>query len=487
MAAYTSHLGGETLRDLHLKLYPNMEFEAFRTKVQELNPGPLKVFGDGALEPGQNLKLPDSLSIKSRPDDIVSSALSGRVNQMTAQQAGQIRINPATGKPTTATGTAEPSADAATTNVRADGKRVNANGQPAEWVPAVAGKPIEFGMQGPEVRTQQERLTKLGFVEEKFGDDGKHGRFNEERVKRFQAKHGLEQTGAYDTATLNKMTELEAKAAPAATPEVKKDAPAATPEVKKDAPAAAAAKTEPNGAPRRADPAIAAAETKAAAPAKPPRDLGTIDGDISAKKAEIRALGGAPDSASQQLRSKRIGEMETELRRGQAELQGTDQFKQVQALREKQAVLKDREGFSFSSDADGSRGREILALRKEIAAGEQAVKPFINDVTAKEAKLKELEADVRALKFPYDSRQATARRDGIVARSQGDLAALEAEFKAHPGSAALVDYRANLETLKRLEGQRAELFTGGAKAADREEQISSLRAKIDAYVASHTP
>lgn len=476
MAAYTSLGGGETLRDLHMKLYPNMEFEAFRTKVQELNPGPLKVLGDGALEPGQNLKLPDSLSIKSRPDDIVSSALSGRVNQMTAQQAGQTRINPATGKPTTVATTAERSADTATTNVRADGKRVNANGQPAEWVPAVAGKPIEFGMQGPEVRTQQERLTKLGFVEEKFGDDGKHGRFNEERVKRFQAKHGLEETGAYDTATLNKMTELEAKAAPAAKPEVKKDAPAATPD-----------ETKPNGETRRADPAIAAAETKAATPAKPPRDLGAIDGDIGAKKAEIRALSGAADPASQQLRSKRIGEMETELKRGQAELHGTDQFKQVQALREKQAVLKDREGFSFSSDADGSRGREILALRKEIAAGEQAVKPFINDVTAKEAKLKELEADVSALKFPYHSKQATARRDGIVARSQGELAALEAEFKAHPGSAALVEYRANVQALKRLEGQRGELFTSGAKAADREEQISSLRAKIDAYVASHTP
>jgi hypothetical protein len=207
-------------------------------------------------------------------------------------------------------------------------------------------------------------------------------------------------------------------------------------------------------------------KVSAAGGAKPARSVTTIEGDIAAKKAEIRALEGAPDPASVQLRQQKIDGLKVE----QQKLEASPEFKAVKGLRDNQAKLKaleeDRMILPSGKDIE-ERTTSIRKLRDEVAVQEKAVAPFRARVEGEE---KRITGDLFGLQHRYASNDTQHHFDGQVTKLRGDVTALEAEMKAHPGYKDLMDYRAAKANLTQLRADTMFMPSG----ADIEKRMKSI-------------
>lgn len=194
MGSYVTAAGGETLKDLYRQLNPAMDYATFKKEVAAVNGGPLKVLDGGALEFGQKLNLPDSLKINAKPDSLVSQALSsGPFDLSAAQQAGTIRINPATGTPVAAI---DPAA-------RQTAARVTETMSQQPVAPGENRK-VDYLREGsPDASWAKETLAKL--------DPSTKGLSYEDAFKKFQEANKLTVDGKPGPETLRKMQE-QAKA-----------------------------------------------------------------------------------------------------------------------------------------------------------------------------------------------------------------------------------------------------------------------------------
>ena len=207
-------------------------------------------------------------------------------------------------------------------------------------------------------------------------------------------------------------------------------------------------------------------KVSAAGGVKPTREVTTIEGEIAAKKAEIKALEGAPDPASVQLRQQKIDGLKGE----QQKLEASPEFKAVKGLRDNQSKLKaleeDRLILPSGKDIE-ERTASIRKLRDEVAVQEKAVAPFRARVEAEE---KRITGDLFGLQHRFASNESQHHFDGQVAKLRGDVTTLEAEMKANPGYQDLMDYRAAKANLVQLRADTMFMPSG----ADIEKRMKSI-------------
>lgn len=211
--------------------------------------------------------------------------------------------------------------------------------------------------------------------------------------------------------------------------------------------------------------ATGAKDTKANADA-PARDLTTIEAEIAAKKADIKALGGSADVASEHLRREKIKGLKAE----QEKLESSPEFQAIKGLRADQAKLKgleeDRMFLPSGKDIEERTGA-IKTLRDSIATQEKTVAPYKARVEGEEARIK---GDLSGLQDRYGSDQARHHFDKTIESLKKDVGTLEAELKGHPGYQDLIQYRDAKANLAKLRDDTMFMPTG----ADIEQRMKAI-------------